>query len=153
MSYGTRIGYRYAREYPTRVRSLVLDGSWTPNQTIRSWMNGSTWNYATGQAVFSSLFGKRMASRLQKVIDGLDERTFEVQGVTYTRWNVLPLIFNNISYQSMFPEVLDVITSAYRALYKNDSTAAKRMREPLRRLKERAEPNPNAPKTPTARPC
>ena len=145
MSYGTRIGYRYAREYPTKVRSLVLDGAWSPNLTIRSWMNAATWNYATGQAVFSSLFGKKMGYRLQKVIDGLDERSFEVQGTTYSRWSLLPAIFNNISYQSKFPDVLAVITLAYRMLYMNDTAAAKRIREPLRRLKERAEPNPNAP--------
>ena len=100
MSYGSRIGFRYAQEYPTRLRTLVLDGSWAPNLTVRSWMNGETWNYDTGKAVFSSLFGKKMAYRFQKVIDGLDERTITVEGNELTRWQILPEIFNNTASTS-----------------------------------------------------
>jgi len=144
MSYGTRIGYRYAREYPTRVRTLVLDGAWSPNLTVRGWMNGESWNFFNGQTVFSSLFGKKMGFRLQKVIDGLDERTITVDGTELTRWQVIPAIFVNISYQTSFPAILQTITAAYKALYEKDRAAAARLPGLLRQLKERGEPNPNA---------
>lgn len=144
MSYGTRIGYRYAREYPTRVRTLVLDGAWSPNLTVRSWMNGESWNLYTGQTVFSSLFGKKMGFRLQKVIDGLDDRIITVEGTQLTRWNILPVIFSSISNQAAFPDILAAITDVYKALYEKDKVAASRVPGLLQRLQKRAEPNPNA---------
>jgi len=144
MSYGTRIGFRYAQEYPTRLRTLVLDGSWAPNLTVRSWMNGESWNYYTGKTVFSSLFGKKLAYRLQKVIDGLDQRTITVEGTELTRWDILPEIFTNISYQTSYPDVLEVITDVYKVLYQKDQAAAARLPRLLKKLSARAEPNPNA---------
>ena len=144
MSYGTRIGFRYAREFPTSLRTLILDGSWAPNLTVTSWMNAESWNFATGQAVFSSLFGKKMAYRLQRVIDGLDKTTIMVGGQEQTRWTILSAIFTNISYQTAFPDVLDVIRLADQALTQKDQAAAERMSKPLRRLQERANDNPNA---------
>jgi len=138
MSYGSRIGYRYAREFPTRLRTLILDGAWSPNMTATSWMNAATWNYATAQAVFSSQFGKKMGYRLQRVIDGLDETTIVIEGVTYSRWQILPAIFNNFSYQSSYPSITAVITAAYKALYaptsKKRKAAARSMTAPLERL-------------------
>mgnify|MGYP006273348217 CR=1 FL=1 len=140
MSYGTRIGYRYAREFPNSFRTLLLDGSWSPNMTVTSWMNASSWNFATAQAVFGSLFGKKMASTLQQVIDGLDQRTITVEGQVLTRWQILPQIFTNISNQSAFPDILDVIRMAYQGLYGKPTT---RILAPLARLKARADANPN----------
>ncbi len=137
MSYGTRIGYRYAREYPDKVRTLILDGAWSPNMTVSSWMGASTWSWATVQQVFGSLFGKQMAARLQRVIDGLDERTIDVDGDELTRWDVLPLIFMNISYQKSYPDIVKVIIAVDEAL-KGDASAADRIAEPLRALQKRS---------------
>jgi pimeloyl-ACP methyl ester carboxylesterase len=144
MSYGTRLGYRYAKQYPDRVRTLLLDGAWSPNLTVTSWMNGASWSYATGQAVFASLFGKQMASRFQRVIDGLDEQTIVVDGRTESRWTVLPQIFTNISNQAAFPAIRRVITLADQALTRGDALAAQQLGEPLAELKELASENPNA---------
>lgn len=138
MSYGTRIGYRYAREFPNRVRTLVLDGSWSPNMTVTTWMGGSTWSWTTAQQVFASLFGKEMGARLQRVIDGLDERTITIEGEEYSRWAILPLIFTNISYQSAYPDILEVITAADEALQGNVE-AARGIAKPLRSLQQRSD--------------
>ena len=135
MSYGTRIGYRYAREYPDRVRTLILDGSWSPNLTVKTWMGGSTWSWATVQQVFASLFGKEMGAKLQRVIDGMDERTITEDGTELTRWQVLPAIFTNISYQSSYPDIVKVINAVDGAL-RGDSTG--RILKPLRALQRRA---------------
>ena len=137
MSYGTRIGYRYAREYPDKVRTLILDGAWSPNMTVSSWMGASTWSWATVQQVFGSLFGKQMGARLQRVIDGLDERTIDVDGDELTRWQLLPEIFNNISYQAAYPDIVEVIIAVDEAL-KGDASAADRIAKPLRALQKRS---------------
>ncbi len=138
MSYGTRIGYRYAREYPDRVRTLILDGSWSPNLTVTTWMGGATWSWTTVQQVFASLFGKEMGARLQRVIQGLDRQTITVDGQELTRWDVLPQIFTNISYQAAYPAILEVITAADEAL-KGNAEAARGISKPLRALRERSE--------------
>ena len=143
MSYGTRIGYRYAREYPDRVRTLILDGAWSPNLTVASWMGGSTWSWTTVQQVFASLFGKEMVASLQRVIDGLDERTITVDGVELTRWQILPEIFNNISYQTFYPSIVEVITEV-DMLLKGDASAADRIAEPLRALQKRSAQDANS---------
>ena len=137
MSYGTRIGYRYAREYPDKVRTLILDGSWSPNLTVSTWMGGSTWSWATVQQVFASIHGKEMGARLQRVIDGLDERTIVEDGDEFTRWNILPEIFTNISYQAAYPDILAVIRAVDEAL-KGDASAADKIAKPLRALQKRS---------------
>lgn len=135
MSYGTRIGYRYAREYPDKVRTLMLDGSWSPNLTVATWAGGSTWSWATVQQVFASIHGKEMGARLQRVIDGLDKRTITVEGTELTRWDILPAIFTNISYQTSYPEIVGVITEVDEALQGNEPGA---ILKPLRTLQRRA---------------
>lgn len=135
MSYGTRIGYLYAREYPDKVRTLILDGAWSPNMTVSSWMGASTWSWTTVQQVFGSLFGKHMAARLQRVIDGLDERTVTVNGQEFTRWQVLPEIFTNISYQTSYPDIVAVIIAVDEAL-KGDTSVE--IAKPLRALQKRS---------------
>ena len=137
MSYGTRIGYRYAREYPDKVRTLILDGAWSPNMTVSSWMGATTWSWATLQQVFGSLFGKQMGARLQRVIQGLDESTIDVDGDELTRWQLLPEIFNNISYQAAYPDIVEVIIAVDEAL-KGDASAADRIAKPLRALQKRS---------------
>ena len=137
MSYGTRIGYRYAREYPDKVRTLILDGAWSPNMTVSSWMGASTWSWATVQQVFGSLFGKQMGARLQRVIQGHDESTIDVDGDELTRWQLLPEIFNNISYQAAYPDIVEVIIAVDEAL-KGDASAADRIAKPLRALQKRS---------------
>jgi pimeloyl-ACP methyl ester carboxylesterase len=137
MSYGTRIGYRYAREYPDRVRTLILDGSWSPNLTVTTWMGGATWSWTTAQQVFASLFGKEMGARLQRVIQGLNRQTITVEGQEFTRWEVLPQILGNISNQAAYPEIVDVITTADEAL-QGDEAAARKMLTPLRALQKRS---------------
>ena len=137
MSYGTRIGYRYAREYPDKVRALILDGAWSPNMTVTSWMGASTWSWATVQQVFGSLFGKEMGARLQRVMQGLDERTIDVDGVEFTRWQILPEIFNNISYQSAYPTIRAVIVAVDEAL-RGNASAARKIAKPLKALQQRS---------------
>jgi hypothetical protein len=98
-------------------------------------MGGSTWSWTTAQQVFASIHGKEMGARLQRVIEGLDKRTITVEGEELSRWQILPAIFDNISYQSAYPEIIDVITEADEALQGNEPG---RILQPLRSLQRRA---------------
>ena len=141
MSYGTTIGYRYAREYPDSVRTLILDGSSAPNSTISSFMGEATWAFTSGQQVFGSLFGRHMAARLQRVIAGLDERTVTDGEREFTRWDLLPEIFNNLSYQSSYPSIVALIIAVDEALRGN---ASREIAKPLRDLRKRSDPDGSA---------
>lgn len=136
MSYGTTVGFHYAREFPDSVRTLILDGSSAPNSTVSSFMGESTWGFTSGQQVFGSLFGKRMAARLQRVINGLDERTITVNGQEFTRWDILPEIFASMSYQTVYPSIVAVINAVDRALRGDRSVE---IAKPLRDLRERSD--------------
>lgn len=129
MSYGTRIGYRYARTYPASVRTLILDGSWPPNLTVKQWSGMDTWSWAYGQEVYSSLMGNRMTSKFTRVVKGLNNRTVTIGDEVITRWNALPVLFSSISQQSQYREIARTVTIIYRAL---------RGRDPLPQAQQRA---------------
>jgi len=126
MSYGTRIGYWYAREFPDRLRTFVLDGSWPANMGLRTWAGMDTWSFAYATEQFGSQFGKKMPAKFNRVLKALNRRVIVDGDDTITRWQVMPLIFPNISYQKAYPGILDVINGAYRALFHPNAAKAER---------------------------
>jgi pimeloyl-ACP methyl ester carboxylesterase len=140
MSYGTRIGYWYAREFPTRLRALVLDGSWPANMGLRTWAGMDTWSWAYTTEEFASLFGKKMPAKFNRVLTALNSRTFTDQGGTvYSRWQALPLIYSQISYQGAYPDIVKAINGAYDALFPRNSAVERRGLRKLERALERLE--------------
>jgi len=117
MSYGTRIGYRYARAYPERVRTLLLDGAIDPNLTMSTWAAAESWAFTYAQAVFSSTVGDAFAARFARVLRALNNRTVVIDGRTRTRWDLTPVIFGDISSQSQAADVRTLVNTVYRALF------------------------------------
>ena len=117
MSYGTRIGYRYARAYPERVRALLLDGAIDPNLTLSTWTAAESWAFTYAQAVFSTSFGDGFAARFARVLRALNTRTVEIDGRTRTRWDLTTRIFGDISSQSQADDIRTLVDTVYRALY------------------------------------
>lgn len=126
MSYGTRIGYWYAREFPDRLRAFILDGSWPANMGLRTWAGMDTWSFAYATQQFGSQFGKKMPVKFDRVLTAMNRRTVVNDGEEYTRWDVAPLIFVNISYQTSYPAIVDVINGAYQALFHPNANKAAR---------------------------
>ena len=126
MSYGTRIGYWYAREFPDRLRAFTLDGSWPANMGLRTWAGMDTWSFAYATEQFGSQFGKKMPAKFNRVLNAMNRRTVVDGGEEITRWDVAPLIFVNISYQASYPAIVDVINGAYQALFHPNATKASR---------------------------
>ncbi|MFM1966043.1 MAG: hypothetical protein RL134_1768 [Actinomycetota bacterium] len=117
MSYGSRIGYRYARAYPDRVRALVLDGALDPNLTLSTWTAAESWAFTYAQAVFSSTLGDGFAARFARVLRALNARTVVIDGRTRTRWDLTPRIFGEIPSQSQAEDIRTLVDTVYRALY------------------------------------
>lgn len=135
LSYGSRIGFRYARAYPDRVRALVLDGAWDPNASISEWAAADTWAFTYAQSVFSSLFGKRMAARFARVLRALNNRTVVIDGRVRTRWDLTLMMLGDISQQAAYPDIVAVIDTVYDAMFRSTTRSQeRRASEALARL-------------------
>jgi pimeloyl-ACP methyl ester carboxylesterase len=143
MSYGTRIGYWYAREFPDRLRAFALDGSWPANMGLRTWAGMDTWSWAYATEQFGSQFGKKMPAKFDRVLGALNRRTIVSDGQEFTRWDILPAIYVSISYQTSYPAIVEVINQAYRALFHPNSNKAVRAASKMKRALETLEEEPD----------
>ncbi len=140
MSYGSRIAYRYARAYPDRVRAMILDGALPPSMTISEWAANEAWAFTYAQAVFGSLFGDRMAARLDRILRTLNDRTVVINGRERTRWGITLGIFSGISSQAEYPTIVKLIDTVYDAMFRTASPARQRQAaRDLERLERLAE--------------
>ena len=143
MSYGTRIGYWYAREFPNRLRAFTLDGSWPANMGLRTWAGMDTWSFAYATEQFGSQFGKKMPAKFNRVLNGLNRQTIVDGDQEITRWQILPAIYTNISYQIMYPDIVDVINGAYQALFHPNANKAARAVSKMKRALDKLEETPD----------
>ncbi len=140
MSYGSRISYRYARAYPERGRAMILDGALPPSMTISEWAANEAWAFTYAQAVFGSLFGDRMAARLDRILRTLNERTVVINGRERDRWGITLGIFAGISSQAEYPTIVKLINTVYDAMFRTASPARQRQAaRDLERLEKLAE--------------
>ena len=86
VSYGTTVGLAYAREYPTRLRALVLDGVAPTNQTQLQQASTMSWAWSTMLRVFAGTFPAGFSAKVNRVIASLDEGPLELMGEPYPRF-------------------------------------------------------------------
>lgn len=143
MSYGTRIGYWYSREFPNRMRAIALDGAYPANMGLRTWAGMDTWNFAYATEQFGSQFGKKMSVKFSRVLRALNRRTIIDGDEEVTRWQFLPAIYINISYQALYPGVVDLINFAYGALFHPNADKAARAASKMKRALDALEDVPD----------
>jgi pimeloyl-ACP methyl ester carboxylesterase len=104
MSYGTRIGYVYALQYPDRLRALMLDGSIDPaGTTLALAQGGAGPDQAYG--TFADAYPESDA-QLQQVLAVLQDSTVGLpDGSRLTRWDVLDTVFALIGQQVQYPTI------------------------------------------------
>ena len=122
-SYGTRVGSRYAREFPARVRALVLDGSVAPNETMLTRSAQTTYKYTNVNAAFTAALGAGMTAKYARVVRTLNERTVTVDDTTYDRWQVFPKMNLDVGRQDNYPELEDLIDELYAAIVGKPASA------------------------------
>ena len=135
MSYGTRIGLRYSRAFPTRFRAFLLDGSVSPNETMISRSGQTAYKYAHVNAAFAGAVGGGMGVKLARVVSGMNDDTILINGRSIDRWRVFGNIYSNMGRQSNYPWIRKLIDEVYDALYGGpvDETGFRRA---LKRLSE-----------------
>lgn len=86
VSYGTTVGMAYARQYPDRVRALVLDGVAPTNQTQLQQASTMAWAWMTALRVFAGTFPAGLSAKVHRVIAALDEGPLDLGGDPYPRF-------------------------------------------------------------------
>ena len=72
VSYGTTVGMAYAREYPDRVRALVLDGVAPTNQSQLQQASTMAWAWSTALRTFTGRYPAGFSAKVNRVIAALD---------------------------------------------------------------------------------
>lgn len=86
VSYGTTVGLAYARQYPERVRALVLDGVATTNQTQLEQASTMAWAWSTALRTFTGQYPAGFSRKVDRVISALDDGPLEYAGEPYPRF-------------------------------------------------------------------
>lgn len=123
MSYGTRVGLRYARQFPTRLRAFLLDGSVAPNETMLTRSGQTAYKYGHVNATFAAAVGGGMPAKLGRVIRALNERTVTIDDTTYTRWDIFPRIYGRMGNQASYGSAARLIDEVYAALFGSGASA------------------------------
>jgi pimeloyl-ACP methyl ester carboxylesterase len=93
MSYGTRIGYTYAKTFPNSLRTMIVDGSLWPQESLYrlSSQLPAAWN--TALQVYASVMGRAQVHKLNQVLGALDDTVVEFEGAEISRWTVAETVF------------------------------------------------------------
>jgi pimeloyl-ACP methyl ester carboxylesterase len=116
MSYGTRVGNTYAKTFPGSVRTMILDGSVPPQETMYTF--GAQWPAATSLAVevYASVAGRSQAAKLQRSFAALNDSVLETPDGDFTRWDVAQRIFAVIGQQAAYPLITGTVNALHAAM-------------------------------------
>lgn len=114
-SYGTRIGYVYAHEYPSRVRAIVLDGNIDPSSDYA----GLARIGGTSQDIALRFIRNHYRPAYKAIVHTAAELTRKPVrlegGGRFTRWNWLDLVGSFVAFQDAWaglPGVASVVQLA-----------------------------------------
>lgn len=86
-SYGTRIGYVYAHNYPDRIRAMLLTSPVDPDATFGGFMRGATTAADTALGLMFEAY-PGSARHYRQSMKYLDQRTIDLRSGEFTRWHV-----------------------------------------------------------------
>jgi pimeloyl-ACP methyl ester carboxylesterase len=116
----------YAREYPARVRALVLDGVAPPNQSQLAQASTMAWAWSTALRVFAGTFPAGFSAKVNRVVAALDDGPLEWRGEPYPRFaselSGLDTLVASLGMQRSYP--------GFRAMFQQLNTVA-RQRGPV----------------------
>lgn len=116
-SYGTRIGYVYAHDYPDRVRAMLLTSPISPNATWPSFALGA------GTAPDDALgffFGKESAAKqnYDSVITSLNTQALTLpSGAQVTHWDIQGTVASEVRSQSSYLSAANLLANVNTALH------------------------------------
>ncbi len=125
MSYGTRIGYTYAKTFPNSLRTMIVDGSLWPQESIYRLASQQAAGWNTALQVYASVVGRSQARKFGQIMEVLDDTVLVSSEGTFTRWDIGPSIISNLGTQRLYPQIRDTINDLYDALVAEQSTRSR----------------------------
>lgn len=114
-SYGTRIGYVYAHDYPDRVRAMLLSSPISPNATWGSFAYGAAQAPDDATNFFFQIY-PGVRERYDRVIASINTRPLLLpSGANVTHWDVRAAVASEVKSQSAYREIaalLDALDTA-----------------------------------------
>ena len=116
MSYGTRIGYAYAKTFPNSLRTMIVDGSLWPQETLYRLSSQQPMAYATALQVYSSVVDRGQARKVEQILQVLDDTYIQGEGDVLSRWTFTNFIFGALGSQQAYPSIKSGVDAVYQAL-------------------------------------
>jgi pimeloyl-ACP methyl ester carboxylesterase len=123
MSYGTRIAYTYAKTFPRSLRTMIVDGSLPPQETVFRNARQQPAAYNAGQQVYASIVGKAQSRKIDQILAALDEEVLvDSEGAELTRWEFFQFVYNAFRNQSSYSTLKPTVNAIYDAIFAPTTT-------------------------------
>ena len=127
MSYGTRIAYTYAKTFPDSLRTVIVDGSLWPQESVYRLASQQPMAWQTALQVYSSVMGRAQTRKFEQILEVLDDTYIDRgQGVITTRWSFSGIVFALLGSQANYPDIRDAINAAHDALVAQPSAQTRK---------------------------
>ena len=126
MSYGTRIAYTYAKTFPDSLRTVIVDGSLWPQESVYRLSSQQPMAHQTALQVYSSVMGRAQTRKFEQILEVLDDTYIETPDGPLTRWSFSDEIFGALGSQRDYPAIREGINAAYDALVARPSVSARK---------------------------
>lgn len=137
MSYGTQVGSAYARMYPQRLRTLVLDGAVPANATLLERGAHQVWSRQYAVSTFASSYGPKFATKVRRVIKAMDRRTIESEVLgAQTRWDIMRVAIGQLNAEFNYKISRTIFIQLYEALFAPEAAARDRAASKLALLSD-----------------
>ena len=140
MSYGTRIGYAYAKTFPNSLRAMIVDGSLWPQETNYRLANQQPMAYSTALQVYASVVDRGQARKVEQILEVLDDTYIEGESNILSRWTFAQYVFGSLGSQYTYPSLKAGIDAVYQGLVVNPGVQTRKAA--VRAVKPLDEPEP-----------
>jgi pimeloyl-ACP methyl ester carboxylesterase len=114
MSYGTRIGYAYARTFPSKLRALIMDGSMPAGETTYALGTSFPANAWISRQLFPALAAPETARKITVIEDSLNAAVVALpDGTEFTRWDWTEQFRTLLTAQSQYPTARALVNNLY----------------------------------------
>jgi pimeloyl-ACP methyl ester carboxylesterase len=143
MSYGTRIGYTYAKTFPNSLRTMIVDGSLWPQESIYRLANQQPAAWNTALQVYSSVMGRAQTRKLEQILEYLDDTVLETEAGALDRWNVTSAVYGRLGVQRFYTQIRATINAIYDAIFTERTTRSRVSAVEAIKVLEDPEPDPS----------
>ncbi|MGA0060740.1 MAG: alpha/beta fold hydrolase, partial [Planctomycetota bacterium] len=125
MSYGTRIAYTYAKTFPDSLRTVIVDGSLWPQESVYRLSSQQPMAFQTALQVYSSVMGRAQTRKFEQILEVLDDTYIETPDGPLTRWSFSDEIFGALGSQRDYPDIRERINTVHDRLVAQPSISAR----------------------------